>query len=242
MVSTRAAVPLSTYKCIGFLRKHIFLIESSWVDFIMYLLIIACLLCALLYSGRTQDDFELHFQVGIYAANTWLHYTCTLLSCRGNLHLQCLVTQQLPTYLPSHPPQVNHLGHFLLTLELLPLITSSAPDARVVIVSSAAHRIAPSFDPTNLQGEHGYDRMRQYSSSKLYNVRRLTVHVLYHLCWHGWTVAPIFFIHSPLFYNVKKQWTECLGNHLTIWYDCLACKLALIYIPWRRCAITFIMA
>ena len=67
-------------------------------------------------------------------------------------------------------PQVNHLGHFLLTLELLPLITSSAPDARVVIVSSGGHRIAPSFDPTNLQMERGYDRMKQYCSSKLYNV------------------------------------------------------------------------
>ena len=78
-------------------------------------------------------------------------------------------------YFPSHPPQVNHLGHFPLTLELLPLDTSSAPDARVVVVSSAAHRIAPSFDPTNLQGERGYDRMRQYSSSKPYDVHRLTV-------------------------------------------------------------------
>ena len=86
----------------------------------------------------------------------------------------CLVNQLkciLPSvYFPSHGPQVNHLGHFLLTLELLPLIMSSAPDARVVIVSSAAHRIAPSFDSTNLQGERGYDRMKQYSSSKLYNV------------------------------------------------------------------------
>ena len=161
------------------LRKHIFLIESSWVDFIMYLLIIACLLCALLYSGRTQDDFELHFQVGIYAANTWLHYTCTLLSCRGNLHLQCLVTQQLPTYLPSHPPQVNHLGHFLLTLELLPLITSSAPDARVVIVSSLLHKWSDPFDPSNLEGEQNYNRYKQYGLTKLCNVSQHCIYMLF---------------------------------------------------------------
>ena len=74
---------------------------------------------------------------------------------------------------PSLPPpthQVNHLGHFLLTLELLPLITSSAPDARVVIVSSVLHERAMAFDPTNLQGEENYGRMKQYNNTKLFNV------------------------------------------------------------------------
>ena len=68
-------------------------------------------------------------------------------------------------------PQVNHLGHFLLTLELLPLITSSAPDARVVIVSSVLHFRAMPFNSSNLQGEVHYGRMKQYCNSKLYNVR-----------------------------------------------------------------------
>ena len=68
--------------------------------------------------------------------------------------------------------QVNHLGHFLLTLELLPLITSSAPDARVVIVSSSLHTKAMPFNPTNLQGEVNYGRKDQYCNSKLYNVRK----------------------------------------------------------------------
>ena len=67
--------------------------------------------------------------------------------------------------------QVNHLGHFYLTLELLPIILSSAPDARIVFVSSDAHRIAFAFDVDNLQGQKGYDRMKQYGSSKLFNVR-----------------------------------------------------------------------
>jgi protochlorophyllide reductase len=62
----------------------------------------------------------------------------------------------------------NHLGHFALTLALLPLLCSQ-PMARVVTVSSGAQyfgRIA--FD--DLQGERRYDRWQAYAQSKLANV------------------------------------------------------------------------
>ena len=62
----------------------------------------------------------------------------------------------------------NHLGHFALTLQLLPLL-EPREGARVVFVTSGAQyfgRIA--FD--DLQGERSYDRWRAYSQSKLANV------------------------------------------------------------------------
>ena len=63
---------------------------------------------------------------------------------------------------------VNHLGHFALTMALLPLLRAR-PASRVVTVTSGAQyfgRIA--FD--DLQGERRYDRWAAYGQSKLANV------------------------------------------------------------------------
>ena len=63
---------------------------------------------------------------------------------------------------------VNHLGYFLLTNLLLDLIKASAP-ARIVNVSSDAHKIGPMpFD--DLQGEKKYHGFRAYGYSKLANI------------------------------------------------------------------------
>ena len=62
---------------------------------------------------------------------------------------------------------VNHLAHFLLTRELLPLL-EKPPEARIVIVSSMAH--ASRIDFENLQGEKGFNRYEAYSVSKLCNL------------------------------------------------------------------------
>ncbi len=63
----------------------------------------------------------------------------------------------------------NHVGHFLLVTRLLPTL---APNARIVVVSSNAHRRAPNegieFD--NLTGERGYDPWLAYGQSKLANL------------------------------------------------------------------------
>jgi NAD(P)-dependent dehydrogenase (short-subunit alcohol dehydrogenase family) len=58
---------------------------------------------------------------------------------------------------------VNYLSHFLLTLELLPLLRSSGP-ARIVNVSSMGQQ-AIDFDDVML--ERAYSPMRAYAQSKL---------------------------------------------------------------------------
>ena len=62
----------------------------------------------------------------------------------------------------------NHLGHFALTGLLLPLLKQT-PGARVVTVSSLAHRGAM-IDFDNLDGEKGYKAMKFYGQSKLANL------------------------------------------------------------------------
>lgn len=66
----------------------------------------------------------------------------------------------------------NHLGHFILTLRLLPLV-NAAPQGRVVVMSSGqATRNAPAagieFD--NLSGERNYTPATGYGQSKLANL------------------------------------------------------------------------
>ena len=62
---------------------------------------------------------------------------------------------------------LNHLGPFLLTLCLMPLLEKGK--ARVINVSSEAHRIAKyNFD--NLQLETRYRSMKAYANSKLFNI------------------------------------------------------------------------
>jgi NAD(P)-dependent dehydrogenase (short-subunit alcohol dehydrogenase family) len=64
---------------------------------------------------------------------------------------------------------VNHMGHFLLTNMLLPLMTSPERPSRIVNVSSAAHMFGHmNFD--DLQSTENYDAWRSYGQSKLANV------------------------------------------------------------------------
>jgi NAD(P)-dependent dehydrogenase (short-subunit alcohol dehydrogenase family) len=62
----------------------------------------------------------------------------------------------------------NHVGHFLLVTGLLERL---APDGRVVVTASNAHRRAPGgIDFDNLDGARGYDPWRAYGRSKLANI------------------------------------------------------------------------
>lgn len=65
---------------------------------------------------------------------------------------------------------VNHLGHFALTGLLLPAL-EAAPEARVVNVSSLAHRLGDmDFENPMYEDGQGYSRTRAYGRSKLANL------------------------------------------------------------------------
>lgn len=76
------------------------------------------------------------------------------------LHTDCGYERQFFT---------NHMGHFILVTGLLDQLT---PDARVVILSSAAHFAAPKggVDFDNLRGEKSYSAWRAYGQAKFANL------------------------------------------------------------------------
>ena len=79
----------------------------------------------------------------------------------AGVRTMCIFTQITP---------LNHLGHFFISLELLPCMMSTEGDKRIVLVSSSAAKAAGVWDPSNLHGDNGYGRLKFYSNSKLYNV------------------------------------------------------------------------
>jgi NAD(P)-dependent dehydrogenase (short-subunit alcohol dehydrogenase family) len=64
---------------------------------------------------------------------------------------------------------LNHLGYFLLTELLLDRMKGSAP-ARIVNVSSGAHKGIGKFDLEKIESGGGYKGFKAYSASKLANI------------------------------------------------------------------------
>jgi len=102
----------------------------------------------------------------------------------------------------------NHLGHFALTGLLLDALLA-APQARIVNVSSSAHRMGTGrIDFDNLRAEKGYNAFGAYAQSKLANLlftlelnRRLEeagASVIATAAHPGWTVTGLQkgFVHT----------------------------------------------
>ena len=64
----------------------------------------------------------------------------------------------------------NHLGPFLLTRDLLPLLLAGGPDAQVINTSSIAHKSVRDMQWDDVQLEQKFSSGRAYSQSKLANI------------------------------------------------------------------------
>jgi NAD(P)-dependent dehydrogenase (short-subunit alcohol dehydrogenase family) len=101
-------------------------------------------------------------------------FTAAFLSQHGTLHVLCnnAGVMALPNRKTADGFEIqfgtNHLGHFALTGLLIERLLAT-PGARVVTVSSGAHRFgAMRFD--DLQWERGYRKWAAYGQSKLANL------------------------------------------------------------------------
>jgi NAD(P)-dependent dehydrogenase (short-subunit alcohol dehydrogenase family) len=94
-----------------------------------------------------------------------------LLNNAGGVNKERVITTEgLETTFAS-----NHLGHFVLTTHLLPLLRAaartSAPGAtRIVSVSSTGHERSPGLDWNDLQTMHNFTTGGAYCNAKLANI------------------------------------------------------------------------
>jgi NAD(P)-dependent dehydrogenase (short-subunit alcohol dehydrogenase family) len=93
---------------------------------------------------------------------------------------------------------VNYLSHFLLTLELLPLLRASLP-ARVVNVASAGQQ---AIDFEDVMLERGYEGFRAYCQSKLAQVM-FTFELATRLDAIGETELTVNALHPATFMDTK---------------------------------------
>ena len=94
----------------------------------------------------------------------------------NNAGIMALPTRQTTADSFERQVGVNHLGPFLLTSSLLPLLADPSISSRIVNLASSAHQFARSgMDFEDLQSEKAYSPWGAYGRSKLANI----LHVLH---------------------------------------------------------------
>ncbi|PIK34645.1 putative retinol dehydrogenase 12-like [Apostichopus japonicus] len=66
--------------------------------------------------------------------------------------------------------QINYLSHFLLTLHLLPVLKASAPNSKIINVSSSGHKRGDGVNLDNIQSQKSYSQGKAYGNSKLFQI------------------------------------------------------------------------
>ncbi|XP_063956598.1 retinol dehydrogenase 12-like [Lytechinus pictus] len=97
-----------------------------------------------------------------------------------DIHLHILVCNAGMAFGPDEPSvdgmeihfQVNYLSHFLLTLHLLPVLKSSGPNTRIVLVSSLAYSFAR-WNEDDMQCLNTANKTTVYSNTKLYQIMQM---------------------------------------------------------------------
>ena len=123
---------------------------------------------------------------------------------------------------------INHFGHFLLTNLLFDIIKKTK-DARIVSVSSLAHKFGASIDFDNLlyaEGK-GYNKAKAYSRSKLENL--LFIYELDRRIKDKGLSVEVFAAHpgvskTNLGRHLKQNWMSKLINFFQVFFSHPASK------------------
>ena len=121
---------------------------------------------------------------------------------------------------------VNHLGHFLLTQNLLPLLKKSE-DGRIVNVASAAYAFNQ-IDINDIQQEQSYQPYKAYSNSKLMQIFT-TQKLAQKLELDGFTNLKVVSLHPGTlrteffrdFFKNKCQMYICVAMNWPCIYACM---------------------
>ena len=125
----------------------------------------------------------------------------------------------------------NHLGHFLLTHRLMPLLCAAAASSepgtvRVLSVSSSGHESCPGIDWNDLQQVNGWSSGKSYCLAKLCNIlftrelaRRWAAHRIVANAMHPGVVGSNFVSHAEP--GMKRYMTSLASSSPEVGADTL---------------------